>query len=116
MGFGINSFVKLFILLLNSKEAQKCYCGTEICRGFLGGTKRIQLQSNKKSATELEEEESERKKKELFEDRDTVSVFYLFFCRSICYCSQLLISPNLVAQSILIIQTYFLLSCTFHFG
>lgn len=54
------------------KEAQKCYCGTEICRGFLGGTKRIQLQSNKKSAAELEEEESERKKKELFEDRDTL--------------------------------------------
>ena len=57
--------------MIFSKEAQKCYCGTEICRGFLGGTKRIQLKSEKKTAAE-QEEESERKKKELFEDRDTV--------------------------------------------
>ncbi|XP_064598536.1 LOW QUALITY PROTEIN: uncharacterized protein LOC135464899 [Liolophura sinensis] len=44
------------------KEAQKCYCGADSCRGFLGGTKSTPLKSKKKLA-------AEKKKRELFDDQ-----------------------------------------------
>lgn len=66
--------------MFSSKEAQKCFCGTEKCRGFLGGTKRIELRSDKRTPTD-QEEEAERKKKGLFEDRDTVSSMFCHFNR-----------------------------------
>ncbi|XP_062602613.1 microtubule-associated protein futsch-like [Saccostrea cucullata] len=43
------------------KEAQKCYCGSENCRGFIGGSKTTPLRSTKKP-------EEDRKKKTEFED------------------------------------------------
>lgn len=49
------------------KEAQKCFCGTDICRGWLGGDKRMELRSTRRS---ISVDESEKKKKELFDDSD----------------------------------------------
>ncbi|CAE1308229.1 SETD2 [Acanthosepion pharaonis] len=44
-----------------SKQAQKCYCGAECCRGTIGGKKKTPVKSKKKAAA------SDKKKKE-FED------------------------------------------------
>lgn len=43
------------------KEAQKCFCGSENCRGFIGGNKTTPLRSTRRH-------EEERKKKVDFED------------------------------------------------
>ncbi|KAL5005854.1 hypothetical protein ScPMuIL_017012 [Solemya velum] len=41
------------------KEAQKCYCGSENCRGFIGGTKTTPLKSKKKITADVLEEDLE---------------------------------------------------------
>ena len=50
-----------FILFLRRKEAQKCFCGAENCRGTIGGSKMTPLKSKRKEA-------EKKKVTELFED------------------------------------------------
>lgn len=59
----------IFVTYLYSKQAQKCYCGAECCRGTIGGKKKTPVKSKKKAAA------SDKKKKE-FED-ESVSLFCL---------------------------------------
>lgn len=47
-----------------SKEAQKCFCGTEKCRGTIGINKSTPLKSKKKPA------EQEEDKEDLFQEED----------------------------------------------
>ena len=49
-----------------SKEAQKCYCGTEKCRGWLGGAKSTPLKSQGKQPSTPRKKE--KKKQDIFDD------------------------------------------------
>ncbi|XP_064647183.1 uncharacterized protein LOC135500005 isoform X2 [Lineus longissimus] len=53
------------------KEAQKCYCGAENCRGFIGADKRTPLKILDKVAKDFGREKEKKKKKkerEIFDD------------------------------------------------
>lgn len=39
------SFFFFFFFFFYSKEAQKCFCGTPSCRGFLGGENRVSVRA-----------------------------------------------------------------------
>ncbi|KAH3751882.1 hypothetical protein DPMN_186487 [Dreissena polymorpha] len=49
------------------KEAQKCFCGTSVCRGWLGGDKKMELRSTRRATSQ---DEQERRRAELFDDSD----------------------------------------------
>lgn len=54
--------------MTNYREPQKCYCGTEKCRGFIGGQKNMPMRKKKDKTVE-------RRKVGLFED-EMVSRFF----------------------------------------
>lgn len=55
--------------LIYSKEAQKCFCGTEKCRGTIGINKSTPLKSKKKPA------EQEEDKEDLFQEEDVRFIY-----------------------------------------
>ncbi|XP_076088856.1 uncharacterized protein LOC143059261 isoform X2 [Mytilus galloprovincialis] len=55
------------------KEAQKCFCGTEKCRGTIGINKSTPLKSKKKPAEQEEDKEDLFQEEDIEEELDTLS-------------------------------------------
>lgn len=66
---------------MNSKKAQKCYCGSENCRGFIGGENANILTDGSKIPKNLdkEEEEYETDEEEFLEDAGVNFSIYITF-------------------------------------
>lgn len=56
-----------FICSLHRKEAQKCFCGSANCRGYLGGENRVSIRA---AGGKMKKERSRKK--------DSVSVPFFF--------------------------------------
>jgi hypothetical protein len=74
--FRLNRALKSHIVIsIYIKEAQKCFCGTEKCRGTIGINKSTPLKSKKKTT---EQEEEKKTSEELFQDEDVrILISYL---------------------------------------
>lgn len=55
------------MIAINSKEAQKCYCGSANCRGFIGGEKTQPLKhlTDTKSSSSVSKKKKEESKRKL---------------------------------------------------
>lgn len=68
IGNAIDSLFNVILLLpTNSKEAQKCFCGSANCRGYLGGENRVSIRA---AGGKMKKERSRKK--------DSVSVVLLW--------------------------------------
>lgn len=57
--------ITCFLCPLNRKEAQKCFCGSANCRGYLGGENRVSIRA---AGGKMKKERSRKK--------DSVSVLF----------------------------------------
>lgn len=81
-GEGVDNSNCTCFFLSYSKEAQKCYCGSANCRGYIGGEKTQPLKPLNTDKVSKKKKEETKKKDYEFNNVDTVSctpmkVFYI---------------------------------------